>query len=55
MLDAHFLELLGDQLSCLDLAEAGFGVGQDLLGETHDLLLALINGLAGPFLQFFDC
>ena len=51
MLDAHLLELLGDQLGGLGLPEPGFGGGQYLLRDANDLFLVLLDGLACAFFQ----
>src|ERR671919_930444 len=44
VLDAQFIKLAGHQPGSPGLAEARLRMGQDLLGDTNQLLLALFNG-----------
>ena len=53
VLNAHLVELVGNQLRRLEFAESGFRVGQNLLGDADYFFPVPFDGGAGPFLQLF--
>ena len=51
----QLVELLGHQRRSPVFPESGLGMGKRLLSDADDLFLSLVDGLAGPSLQLFNC